>query len=43
MLLVHSYLTVVRPIKVPLPFVEGVRDPFPPSPRELFELSTHPL
>ncbi len=30
-------------IKGPLPFRQGVRDPFPPSPHELLELSAHPF
>jgi hypothetical protein len=29
--------------KMPLLFRLGVRDPFPPSPSELLELSAHPL
>jgi hypothetical protein len=29
--------------KSPLPFKQGVPDPFPPSPRELPELSAHPF
>jgi hypothetical protein len=32
-----------RPIKGPLPFRQGVRDLFPPSPRELLELPVHPF
>jgi hypothetical protein len=33
----------MRAIKGPLPFRQGVRDPFPPSPHEVLKLSAHPF
>jgi hypothetical protein len=36
-------MATAQPIKGPLPFWQGARDPFAPSPRELLELSAHPF
>jgi hypothetical protein len=33
----------MQSIKGPLPFKQGIRDPFPSSPHELLELSAHPF
>jgi hypothetical protein len=33
----------MRPIKGPLSFRQGVRDPFPTSPHKLLELSAQPF